>query len=261
MSIFDGVAAIIDRHLGVQGIGRPPHHKHMSAMLRLGKRGAPSFDGQVLFTEIVEQLEKSLAVAPRFRAKGPSTQNWRFEKKLSIAAHNPSAEKNIEKAAARLLGADWVNQVPTASGLWDSSADKARNIDLVERQGDGAYRLIELKIKSDNALFAAMEILGYGALYVLSRRHYSPGALASKELLRAKSVELCVLAPPEFYSRVNLGWLERALSVGVSDYCRGQVDLGFEMSFAFHSFPRGFGWPRTDQEIEAGFAGRGPAYR
>jgi hypothetical protein len=249
VSIFAGVTEIIDEQLGVVGIGQAPHHKRMTAMLQLGSQGRPGFDGRLLFEDILARLEDNLEIAPRFATKGPSPQNWRFAKQPKISANNRSPEKNLEKAAARLLGPSWVNQVPSSSGLWDANADRARNVDLVEQMGDQAYRFIELKIESDNALYAAMEILGYGALYVLSRRRYPQAAIASKRLLQAKRVELCVLAPPSYYQRVNLSWLERALCHGLREYSQRHPTLGLDLDFRYQAFPKEIRWPLADREV------------
>jgi hypothetical protein len=89
-------------------------------------------------------------------------ENWRFAKKTYIADRNTSPEKTLEKTIAKITDADWVNQVPTASGLWNASADTHRNIDLVHRLGPKQYEFIELKVETDTPLKAAMESLIYG---------------------------------------------------------------------------------------------------
>ena len=60
----------------------------------------------------------------------------------------------------------WFNQCPTASGISDSPRDRRRNVDLVHWSAPiGHARLIELKWRSDNALDAVRQIVGYGAAY------------------------------------------------------------------------------------------------
>ena len=262
MSIYAGINEIIDRELRVTSIGQSkPHHQHKGALHKVRDEGRGLFKGERLFAAMVKRLESNLRRAPRFHDKGPSQENWRFEKQLFISENNTRSETTLEKAAARLLGPDWVNQVPTASGLWDHKADGHRNVDLVERLSEEEYRLIELKVADKHPLYAAMEVLGYGALYVLARRHYPGGALASKELLRAKKIQLVVLAPARFYMKARLSWLEDELDRGLRAYMGEQADLDFDMGFAFQRFHPKFAWPCSDDELLAGFAGRALYYQ
>jgi len=252
MSIFQGIDEIIDDRLRVGHVGAAPHHHHRTSLLEVCTRARP-ISGGPLFPALVARFEANFAMAPRFMAKGPSEQNWRFEKKLFMTAGNPSVEKQIEKAAAALP--DWVNQVPTASGLWDSSSDKLRNIDLVRRASAGVYEFIELKYQSDNPLRAAMEILGSAALYIASRHCYPKGLSARSELLTAKQVHLRVVAPGAYYQRVQLGPLERALSSEIGDYLAGRPALGLGMDFCFQRLPEGFRWPDAGA-LQAALDGR-----
>jgi hypothetical protein len=262
MSIFEGINEIIDRELRVTNIGKTkPHHQHKGSLLQVRDEGRGSFKGERLFGAMVKRLEANLRRAPRFHEKGPSQENWRFEKQLFISDHNTRRETTLEKAAARLLGSEWANQVPSASGLWDHKADGHRNVDLVERVADREYRLIELKVADKHPLFAAMEVLGYGALYVLARRHYPDEALASKELLQAKKVQLVVLAPALFYMKARLRWLEDEIDRGLRTYMRAQPDLDFDLGFTYERFHPKFAWPCSDDKLLAGFAGREPYYQ
>ena len=262
MSIYDGINDIIDRELRVTSIGQTkPHHQHKGALHKVRDEGQGLFRGERLFAEMVKRLEANLRRAPRFHEKGPSAENWRFEQQPYISEQNTRAETTLEKKAVELLGPDWANQVPTASGLWDHTADKHRNVDLVERVADGEYHLIELKVADKHPLFAAMEILGYGALYVLARRHYPAETQASKELLQAKKIKLVVLAPVRFYMKARLSWLEDELDKGLRAFTRSQPDLDFDMGFEFQRFQPRFAWPCSDYELLAGFEDRAPYYR
>lgn len=240
MSIFRGLDAIIDERLGVRHVGGAPHHHHKSSAMEVCARARP-LSGAPLFPALVAQFETNFAQAPRSKEKGPSDQNWRFEKKLFMSAGNPSIEKQIEKAAAALP--DWANQVPTASGLWDSNSDKLRNIDLVHRLSAGVYEFIELKYESNNALHAAMEILGSAALYVASRGCYSAAFRGRSELLTGRRVHLRVLAPAAYYRGLELGPLERTLSGEIGGYLAQRPEIGLEMDFCFQRLPAGFRWP------------------
>src|SRR5690349_862298 len=128
MSICDGIPEIIQAHTA-----------------------GPNPDIGALLEAMLARVEANWAVSPnRLAGKRPSAQNWRFQSMLGIAAHNQSPEKTLEKAIARLVQHDgWVNQVPTASGLFQASRDKSRNIDLVRRVAARSYEFIELKVHSD----------------------------------------------------------------------------------------------------------------
>jgi hypothetical protein len=62
------------------------------------------------------------------------------------------------------------HQVPVASGVLDGNRDKKSCVDLVCRTAPGCFDLIELKVGSNHAVYAAMEVLRYGVLYLFSRR-------------------------------------------------------------------------------------------
>ncbi len=71
----------------------------------------------------------------------------------------------------------------------------------MERTGNGSFDFIELKIRSDTPLFAALEVLDYGVLYAFSRIYarslnYNPGC---SEIIDAHEIGLRVLALTQFY--------------------------------------------------------------
>ena len=163
-----------------------------------------------------------------------SQENWRWQRlQLQIAPHNKSSEVILERAIAaaceRTGRTDWANQVPVASGLIAGAADGRRAIDLVRQCGERHFELIELKIASDTPLYAAVEIIGYGCIWLLSRA--TPPSLTSA-ILQADHVDLRVLAPADYYARYDLTELEAALDRG----CRslGQAQ-GIMMTFGFHA--------------------------
>jgi hypothetical protein len=125
---------------------------------------------------------------------------------------------------------DWVNQVPTASGLVSPTNDRHRNIDLVHRLAPGRYEFIELKLGSDTPLTAVMELLQYWSLYLFARRNYRQ--LGSRpEMLDADQVHLRVLAPQPYYNRYDLRWLEPEINAavkGIGKNCGILVDLAFQ---------------------------------
>jgi hypothetical protein len=184
----------------------------------------------LIFRTVAENYERGNAATNRDR----SQENWRWQRlQPQIAAHNTSPEVVLERAIAAACGrtgrTDWANQVPVASGLIAGAADRRRAIDLAHQCGERHFELIELKIASDTPLYAAVEIIGYGCIWLLARAY--PPSLKSA-ILEAEHVDLRVLAPVDYYTRYDLTELEVALDRG----CRalGQAQ-GVTMTFAFHA--------------------------
>ena len=249
-SITDGLDDIKDAHFGLIGcgIGKSPHFKHITALKKLCEN-PPATNGAVLANALLARIEQNWRAGRDKHDTAPSRENWRFRKAGKMSTRNASAEVTFERDLADLGGENWANQVPTSSGLLGPHADKRRAIDLVERTGAGEFELIELKIESDTPLFAALEILEYGALYVFSRVEvkalgYEPGF---SEILEAQHIKLRVLAPQPFYEfktragrrPYQLDWLGRALQ-SATRHLALRIGGGFHMDFGFDVFPDDF---------------------
>jgi len=240
--LFAGIDDIVERHFAIGDIGtRQPRVRTRSAAQRLSGAPPAAFDGQALVAEPLARIEANWRVGGAGRR--PSEENWHLTKQLFISPHNTSPEKTLEKAIARVSGEAWANQVPTASGLLGGTGDKHRNIDLVFDRRDGAFELIELKHGSDTPLFAAIETLLYGVLFLVSRRHYAVLGGRIGPLLAARAVHLRVLAPADYYRGWDFAWLEAALSDGLARTVADRDEFPEVMDFAFTSFPAGFRWP------------------
>lgn len=244
-SILDGTDEIIDRWLGLDEswAGKFPRYKHKSTLLRLPAEN--DLDGEFLSRSILDRITENWKGMPVRRK--PSQKNWRFAKQLDLAPDNSSVEKTLEKSIAFVAGDDWANQVPVASGLV-GRGEGQRAIDLVHMV-NGTCKFVELKTdeNSGGPLFAAIEILLYGLLYVFSRQNseelgYSP----TKKLLRAERIELQVLAPTSYYQNYELDWLETSLSSGLSTLCE---ELAWSMDFCFRAFPKDFAWRAWNVEL------------
>jgi hypothetical protein len=212
-----------------------------------------------LLRAMVGQIEANWAVSPRRLAgKRPSPQNWRFRAMPGIAAHNESPEKTLEKAIVHTEpDTNWANQVPTASGLYQSHRDRHRNIDLFRRRGPGTYDFIELKVGSDMPTYAAMEVVQYAALYSFARRHYTAHERGQHDLLQADTIHLRVLAPFSYYRRQPVAALERSIDLGLAAFCAAAA-LAWTMDFAFLAFPVSFVWPCGAEELQAALQGIHP---
>jgi hypothetical protein len=182
--------------------------------------------------KIADQIENNWAAPHRT----PSVENWRWKKNRGLRPENASKEKILEKRIANIMNINRVNQMPTASGLLNSTGGKLHNIDLAHRVSSDEYEFIELKWGSDTPLFAAFEILKYGLLYLFSRKHaFELGyALEEKPILKANAVALIVLAPSGYYERYSslTKWLDKELDAALNDYDPCSA-LGVRMSFRF----------------------------
>lgn len=251
--IFEGVDDLIDQSLRVMHIGTTaPHYRHKAAALSL-KSKPYSFDAHALFAKMVARMHKNWSDAHDLNPRSPSDENWRWEKKLDMSENNRSVEKRCEKEIAAGCGEDWVNQVPTASGLLDGSSEKHCNIDLVHRIATTEYEFIELKHESGTPLYAAFEIVKYGLLYVFSRRYAEQLGYSrtSKEILSARLVQLRVVAPYAYYGYFpsKTDWLQKETNRGL-----GCLPLdGYQMNFGFEYMSRA-----TDEDVYSAVANRKP---
>jgi len=218
-SLLENVKPIVEQLLGVTDL------RHISALLKLAK-----VDGEQVVEAIYQTIAENYRRSDASANKDRSRANWRWQSlQPQISSHNRSAEVVIERAIAsaccRLKREDWANQVPVSSGLIPAAGDGRRAIDLVRRLGNSHFELIELKIRSDTPLFAAIEIIVYGCLWLIARNDKPTRPSA---LLDADNIDLCVLAPAAYYARYSLGDLTTALDAGVRALGkRGGVKLSF----------------------------------
>jgi hypothetical protein len=188
--------------------------------------------GQDLVELIFRTISSNHVLGNAASNRDRSQENWRWQRlQQQIAGHNRSPEVILERAIAaacsRTGRTDWANQVPVASGLIIGAADGRRAVDLVHQCGERHFELIELKIASDTPLYAAIEILSYGCIWLLS--HANPPKRKSA-ILEADHVDLRVLAPARYYAPFDLTELEATLQRG----CRAVGKAhGVAITFAF----------------------------
>lgn len=129
--------------------------------------------------------------------------NWRWRDHVPMSNGPVTSEVSLERAIADSGGTDqWCCQMPTLSGYFGKHRYKRRSIDLVWQVPNTAtYRFIELKVDSDDVLYATFELLSYALTYRLARRHLAVSATQRHHVLRAQACELVVLAPQHWYSR------------------------------------------------------------
>ena len=239
LSILTGVNNIIDEALGLKGIGKRPFYKHKTNCQKLIKSPIGLNMGDLL-EQIYNKIVLNWDTAEYHQL---SEENWRFKKQRAIGMDNDK-EVALERAIVNVPQAiwpdsdSWSNQIPTASGFVGSRADKRRAIDLAYRRKDGSYELIELKVDKSGGtpMFAAMEILQYGLLYVFAREHKEASKFLKRdlELLRAECIHLKVLAPPVYYKGYDFAWLEKDINLGLVSFL-SQRKVSFEMDFKFET--------------------------
>lgn len=239
MSILTGVGSLVDEWLQIEPKGKPPYYRHRTAALDLSRRQAPITRTQDFLEASYARIGDNWRAAAEAGASNPSRENWRWKRHLELSPRNTSAEVGLERAIVAACGDAWSNQMPTASGLVGPAADKRAAVDLVYREGPTTYSFVELKVESDNALFAAVEILMYGLLFVWSRKNL--GRLGydvdEQPVLAASNVNLRVLAPNDYYCGCELTNLANAIDQGLREFGK-QDDL--VLGFAFRALPTGY---------------------
>ena len=233
--ILQGVDAIIDSHFFSDEKLRGYSYCQKRSCNALSKNPPKSFDGAALVAAIYARIEHNLANRPTEKRPTPSAQNWRLrltddEQLIRPSSGNTSAEVKLERAIVQKWPESWTYQMSVASGLFDGYSDKRRAVDLVFDHGDGHYDLVELKIKSDTSLYAAMEILGYGLVYLASRRDRAVNlkyATADLPVLTANRITLCVLAPEGYYAGSDLMWLQVAIHDGLKRFAAPDLNMDF----------------------------------
>ncbi len=247
--VLDGLDALIDRHLLAGDQFKSFRHHQKRSYNALCKSPPESFDGAKLIAAMYQRIEDNLARRPD---RAPSPDNWKIRspgepQAIGPGAKNESDELLLERAIVQRWPQDWTHQMPVASGLFGSRTDKRRLVDLVYDLKLGHYDLIELKIQSDTPLYAAMEILGCGLVYLASRQNKANNLAydsALLPLLRASHVTLCVLAPEAYYADCNLEWLEKAINHGLSSFDKREL----RMRFRFEKFT--FKWKHNGKPAD-----------
>lgn len=247
-SILDGSDEICDQWLGIDSSWpgtTVPRYEHKSTLQRLCREGWRGLDGQLLVKGLYDHLPTNWS-----GARCRSDENWRFKKQTNLGSDNRRPEVPLERTIALITDENWANQVPTASGVDDSGA---HHLDLIHRRGI-EFTFFELKVASNNPVSAAFQLVQYAMVYAFSCYHaaalgYDPGRL---EILRAKRVELVVLAPHPFFPPECHDWLrgfEAALNSGLVNVARELQHI--PSSFRFEVFPEWFVWKAEECRTES----------
>jgi hypothetical protein len=156
---------------------------------------------------------------------------------------NDSLEKQFEKAVAAQRP-EWVNMIPVASGVLPGVEEGGRRIDLARECGEGEYEFLELKLgkNCDTPLHAAIELIGYGLIYLFSRENWNRlGYDPRNPLLSAVRICLRVVAPMASYLPGSLLAFQEAVNRGLVDLVAVRFP-GLDMDFYFEQLPEDFDW-------------------
>lgn len=241
--LFAGVRELIDKILGVD------NYTTKTAAIKLTTEGFGP-DTATLVPVLFNRLDDNWTSMRPTPCTSRNNFCWRgYNDEDIIGKNNKSPEVTLERALIKALGSasEWSYQISLISGIPYPHSNRRRAIDLVMRQEVDSFEFIELKVRNDTPVFAAIEILTYGLLWLLSRRDQQClGYPPNLPILNAKSLQLSVLAPRDYYyprySMGSFGPLAVAINDGLCKLaeCTRQ---GVSMKFRFQAFPSDFTWP------------------
>lgn len=232
-SLFAGMDAIVHDCLQIAST------RHRSALDTIATACPAPSTIAAMVERMFAQVSANWDQCRRVTARHPSGENWRWcSPVIGIVERNRSPEVVLERSIVRACVSsgrtDWANQVPVASGIVNSTRHKRSAIDLIHKHDDGAFEFIELKISSDTPLSAAVQLLQYGFIWLLSRRDRKSLGYRDAVLLDASTIHLRVLAPLSYYRNQPLSVLAEGIDTGVKRL--GTKEPGTRLTFAFQEF-------------------------
>lgn len=220
-----------------------PKYARKSTAKELSQLPPPTFDGNELITQLYQSLGKEWK-------PGGKNWSWRPDDPKAEEKSSKYREVKLERTIVqqgRQKKQDWTWQMSTASGVENSTNNKKTSIDLVRKNGDGDYTFVELKVESDNPLYALFELLGYTLAYLHARNHdriHSPDE-CNYDVLKANMIRLVVLGPERWYKyetrskqeglkEYKLEWIAEKVVAGLQSL---DVADKPEISFTFKKYP------------------------
>lgn len=240
--LLAGVYEVVDCALGVQ------KYATKSAAQKINKKfknDGISPSTSTLVQVVFDRLDRNWKLALK-TARPSIGKNFRWrEPQPGYHPDNPSREVTLERELIKALthsgDTKWSNQVPLISGIAGHAkphAGKRMAVDLV-RQTRRGFEFVELKINNGTPIFAAIEILLYGLLWLLSRRDRNRLGYVDNPILEARELCLSVLAPRDYYCEYTdlITPLTCAINEGLNTLGRQQA---VKMAFRFSAFPESF---------------------
>ncbi|MFT7221816.1 MAG: hypothetical protein ACI8Z1_003439 [Candidatus Azotimanducaceae bacterium] len=226
-----GVYSLVDDWLDLTPVGQPPCYRHRTAANTMSKRIAPIEGAGEFLQACYQQIHSNWQAAAETGRSRSSSENWRWKRHLDLGVANISPELSLERKIVNVGGENWSNQMPVASGLTGSASNKRTAVDLVHRENESSYSFVELKVASDTPLFAAIEILLYGLMFIWSKDNSDLLGYGESlpPVLKATDVRLYVLAPEPYYDRFNPKGITLAINEGLGDINQGKdINMSFE---------------------------------
>lgn len=201
----------------------------------------------------IKKLYESLACDGWNRKDG---NNWVWRNQASEPAkQNRSKEVLLERAVAALDTKKWTYQMSTSSGVQivqrytrRVNLNSRRSIDLVRHIGQDHYAFIELKVGSNNPLYAAFEILGYALAYLHARVNDWTGT-DGPDVFGAESIELTILGPNGWYTygkrgtdkkfEYKLDWLADEITTSLNSFVTADLKGKPAFTMSFRKFSDG----------------------
>ena len=267
--VLEGADEVINRHIS-QGGDNFRYGKTGKALSSCPKE----FSSRALLNELITTLEDNLRTKRKSAGIkfGRSEHNWREESPRE-EHEDRKPERDLEHKIANIAGRNdqnwkWWNQMPIASGLVEHRSDRTRAIDLACRSKSDSthYRLIELKVNRNagSPMFAMIEIVLYGLVYFVLRKNRGEEWLSedwlNADIFAAQLVDLCVLAPGDYYHGYELGWLEKELSQAIGDACTESFGGNLKMTLTNYRLAGIPKWLEANLDDELTLQGLGTAW-
>lgn len=188
----------------------------------------------------VEKLRELFNVLNSSVWKSNHGSNWLWRASVPDYVTGSSKEVKIEREIAKQDPSTWTCQMSTSSGVQPNGLNRRRAIDLVRDNGNGRFAFVELKVKSNNPLYAAFEVLGYALAYLQARNAdwQASAGMEGPNVLKAREIELTVLGPEEWYGfekrsgergKFDFDWLAADIANSLNGLSQGAPF--FTMSF------------------------------
>lgn len=188
----------------------------------------------------IRALYESLACEGWKEKRG---KNWEWRKTVPSHTDGHSVEVSLERVIAASDLVRWTCQMSTSSGIQGSYLHRRRAIDLVRFIGEHHYAFVELKVDSDNPLYAVFEVLGYALAYLHARANGVAGT-GEHNVFDAEKIELTILGPANWYSfskqdEYKLDWLANDIATSLNAFVKSEFNSTPIFTMKFRQFSKG----------------------